>query len=102
MRLELRLRRHSERLLPIAEAVKALVEERRMRDSNPRGVAPNTLSKSVGGCSAVVGTVRDLLKRDRVVFDGRLCTAVNETETETRAVLPPRPSTPHAVGAQIM
>ena len=77
-------------------------EERRMRDSNPRGVAPNTLSKSVGGCSAVVGTVRDLLKRDRVVFDGRLCTAVNETETETRAVLPPRPSTPHAVGAQIM
>jgi hypothetical protein len=73
-----------------------------MRDSNPRGVAPNTLSKSVGGCSAVVGTVRDLHRPDRVVFDGRPCTAVNETETETRAVLPSRPSIPHALGAQLM
>ena len=66
MRLELRLRRHSERLLPITEAVYALVRERRMRESNPRGVAPNTLSKSVGGCSAVVSTVRDLHRPDRV------------------------------------
>jgi hypothetical protein len=61
-----------------------------MRDSNPRGVAANTLSKPVGRCSAGVGTVRDLRKPDRVLFGGRLCRAVNETVTETRAVLPSR------------
>jgi hypothetical protein len=73
-----------------------------MRDSNPRGVAPNTLSKSVDGCSAVVGTVRDLDKRDRVSLGERLCTAVNETETETRAVLPSGLLMPCAVGARLM
>jgi len=31
-----------------------------MRDSNPRGLAPNTLSKSVGLRSAQVRRVRDL------------------------------------------
>jgi hypothetical protein len=36
------------------------------------------------------------------VFDGRPRTAVNETETETRAVLPSRPSIPHTLGAQLM
>ena len=57
-----------------------------MRDSNPRGVAPNTLSKSVDLHSHKVSGVRDLGKQVCVVLGVRSCTAVNETETETTAV----------------
>jgi hypothetical protein len=56
-----------------------------MRDSNSRGVAPNTLSKSVDVCSRQVSAVCDLEFRPGPVLCGRSRTAANETRTETGA-----------------
>ena len=52
-------------------------EERRTRDSNPRGVAPNTLSKSAGMCPVEVAAVRDLR---RWVLHGPRRTLLNSRE----------------------
>jgi hypothetical protein len=54
-----------------------------MRDSNSRGVAPNTLSNNVGQRSPRSATVRDLPERDGVAAGERLRTEMNETRTET-------------------
>lgn len=54
-----------------------------MRELNPRGVARNTLSKSVDLHAHEVSGVRDLGKRVWVALGVRARTAVNETETET-------------------
>jgi hypothetical protein len=64
-----------------------------MRDSNPRGVAPNTLSKSVDLHSHKVSGVRDLGKQVCVALGVRPRTAVNETETETARSAPTRAGT---------
>jgi hypothetical protein len=56
-----------------------------MRDSNSRGLAPNTLTKSVDVCSRQVNMVRDLELRPGPVFRERPLTAANETGTETSA-----------------
>jgi hypothetical protein len=55
-----------------------------MRDSNSRGVAPNTLSNTADMCSLRFATVRDLRRCSRTDGGGRRCTPVNETEDETR------------------
>jgi hypothetical protein len=54
-----------------------------MRDSNSRGVATNTLSKSVAGCPASAETVCNQARRDRADGLGRRRTPANETEIET-------------------
>jgi len=55
-----------------------------MRDSNSRGVAPNTLSNNAGQRSPASATVRELRKHDQANIAERPRTGVNETETETR------------------
>ena len=54
-----------------AVCCRAWSQERRMRDSNSRGVAPNTLSKSVGVRSRQVSAVCDLELRPGPVLCGR-------------------------------
>jgi hypothetical protein len=54
-----------------------------MRDSNPRGVAPNTLSKCASRYSRQAGTVRDLRPRLAVGVGGPQRTQANETTHET-------------------
>jgi len=56
-----------------------------MRDSNSRGVAPNTLSKSVGLRPSWAKRVRDLGCPSSVVRAERFRTETNETRNETRA-----------------
>jgi hypothetical protein len=53
-----------------------------MRDSNSRGVAPNTLSNNADHRSPRSTAVRDLPEHDWVSGERRR-TEVNETETET-------------------
>ena len=54
-----------------------------MRDSNSRGVAPNTLSNNADQCSSQSGTVRRQLTYRVVATDERPRTRVNETRFET-------------------
>jgi hypothetical protein len=54
-----------------------------MRDSNSRGVAPNTLSNSAAWRSPAFTTVRGLREHERVTTGERRRTGVNETKTET-------------------
>src|SRR5262249_42020489 len=56
---------------------------RRMRDSNSRGVAPNTLSKCAPHRSRQAGTVRDLGGTLMMCPAERPRTQVNETANET-------------------
>ena len=58
---------------------------RRMRDSNSRGVAPNTLSKYAPEHSCQAGVVRDLGGLQLVGLGGRPRTQANETANETGA-----------------
>jgi hypothetical protein len=67
-----------------AEAHRRRSQARRMRDSNSRGVAPNTLSNNVACCSRPVTTVRDLRAHLSVAVRERCRTEVNETTFETR------------------
>jgi hypothetical protein len=60
---------------------------RRMRDSNSRGLAPNTLPKSVGLSSPKFERVRDLGRPLRAVCAERLRTYLNETKNETASEL---------------
>ena len=55
-----------------------------MRDSNPRGLAPNTLSKSAGACSGRISAVCGLARGFSLDAPERLRTWANETRTETR------------------
>src|SRR5215470_6421260 len=57
--------------------------ERRMRDSNSRGVAPNTLSKCAPQRSCQAGTVRDLRSELAVGTGEPRCTQADETTNET-------------------
>ena len=59
-----------------------------MGDSNPRGLAPNTLSKSAGPCSAQPTGVRDLRRSVPAVRAGLRRMQVNETTTETTSHRP--------------
>jgi hypothetical protein len=61
-----------------------------MRDSNSRGLAPNTLSKSVDVRSRQVSAVCDLELRPGTVLCGCSRTAANETRTETGRIPCPR------------
>src|SRR5262245_10789615 len=54
-----------------------------MRDSNSRGVAPNTLSKSAYVCSLGVIEVCDLAVQPGPAVCEHLRTSANETRTET-------------------
>jgi len=54
-----------------------------MRDSNSRGLAPDTLSKSVGLYPAQVADVCCQQQCGRAVAAGRCRTRANETRTET-------------------
>jgi hypothetical protein len=54
-----------------------------MRDSNSRGVAPNTLSNNADQRSSGFTTVRGLRERDPVAVHERLRTEMNETRFET-------------------
>jgi hypothetical protein len=56
---------------------------RRMRDSNSRGLAPNTLSKYAPQRSGQAGVVRDLGGLQLVGLGGRPRTQANETANET-------------------
>src|SRR5215471_6178362 len=58
---------------------------RRMRDSNSRGVAPNTLSKYAPWRSGPAGPVRDLGTVLARGLRGRPRTRANETTNETEA-----------------
>jgi len=55
-----------------------------MRDSNSRGVAPNTLSKSVDLHSAVAATACDLGGKVSANVGEQPRTQANETGTETQ------------------
>ena len=57
MRLRMRLGRMASRDAERASDYRPWSGWRRMRDSNSRGLAPNTLSKSVGVCSRQVGAL---------------------------------------------
>src|SRR5260370_39256706 len=61
-----------------------------MRDSNSRGLAPNTLSKSALPCSRWAAAVCDLLWQGRECLGEPRCTWLNETRNETG---PWRPTT---------
>ena len=61
--------------------------ERRMRDSNSRGVATNTLSKSVAARSHSVKPVQDAGHVTTLVGGERPRMLANETRTETRRAL---------------
>jgi hypothetical protein len=58
-----------------------------MRDSNPRGREPNTLSKSAGGCSVKVVVVLTVAKRSGAVANDRERTGMNETVIETAPLI---------------
>jgi hypothetical protein len=55
-----------------------------MRDSNSRGVAPNTLSKSAAPRPGQVSTVCDLRRSKATTSAEQRRTSANETKTETR------------------
>jgi hypothetical protein len=67
--------------------------KRRMRDSNSRGVAPNTLSNNAARRSPAFTTVRGLREHEDADAGERRRTGVNETETETGSWRPLRGST---------
>ena len=57
---------------------------RRMRDSNSRGVAPNTLSNTARPCPPLAGTVRE--HQPAAAAANRWQTSVNETRSETKTL----------------
>ena len=82
-RLEVRLREDAGLVLDREARRFACSVWRRMGDSNPRGLAPNTLSKSDRRCpraSVVVLTCGSVSRADD---DGHRRTALNETAIET-------------------
>jgi hypothetical protein len=70
-----------------------LSAQRRMRDSNPRGLAPNPLSNSAPGCFGEFADVHLSLHQRRSITDERQRTLTIETRIETTLMIKSRGDT---------